>query len=132
MCCSGGPTSIRNQNFRLVPFLASATSRSSSTPETPLHTHNYLPTHRASGSLQTALSKVLRNQASAQSNFICRNTSDRELALIGRKATRHHRVRVTFRTHRDSASRMQREGPLNRADKRRILCQERITPPGYS
>src|SRR6266478_7350808 len=81
MCCSGGPTSIRNQNFRLVPFLASATSRSSSTPETPLHTHNYLPTHRASGSLQTALSKVLRNQASAQSNFICRNTSDRELAL---------------------------------------------------
>src|SRR6266403_4806035 len=81
MCCSGGPTSIRNQNFRLVPFLASATSRSSSTPETPLHTHNYLPTHRASGSLQTALSKVLRNQASAQSNFICRNTSDRELAF---------------------------------------------------
>ena len=47
-----------------------------------LQRRNYLPTHRASGSLQTALSKVLRNQASAAIQLICRNTSDRELALV--------------------------------------------------
>src|SRR5437660_1093351 len=44
---------------------AFALSRSSSCQETPLKMHKNLPTHRASGFLLTALSKVLRTQASA-------------------------------------------------------------------
>jgi len=47
---------------RLIEATCGA-SRSSSTQETRLKTHNYLPTHRAGGSLLTALSKVLRTQS---------------------------------------------------------------------
>jgi hypothetical protein len=47
--------------FSGVHFSAEDASRSFSGQETPLKTHKYLPTHRDSGFLQTALSKALRN-----------------------------------------------------------------------
>ncbi len=47
--------------FSGVRFSAEDASRSFSDRETPLKTHKQLPTHRDSGFLQTALSKVFRN-----------------------------------------------------------------------